>query len=94
MTSIPGITPRVNQLLTAEQPTSTEHLRGVPANYDGCYCGPDADIDRLRALLRQGWNQQDASFFIWGPGPVAQYIDHLASVNAAWELVTALLEEL
>ena len=81
---------------TSTGPTTERVLGAVNQNTEnGCYCGSDADLDRVRDLLRAGWGQREASELVWPrPGDLTRYIDHLADVRAAWELVNQLLDAL
>lgn len=77
-----------------EQVPSPERIPGAVSQNteNGCYRGSDAELDQLRDLLRAGWSQWDASWHIFGPGTLSGYVDYLADICRAWELVTQLIE--
>lgn len=86
----------VNRLVTPDQmpqPTTTEAPRGSRTDYDGCWCGPDDELDQLRDLLRAGWSQERASREIWGT-PTQRLTDAVTDLTRALELLDQLLGDI
>lgn len=84
------------RLVTPEQlpqPTTVEPIGGMNTNWDGCYCGPDDELDQMRDLLRAGWTQQRASREVWGT-PTQRLTDAVADLARALELLDQLLGDI